>query len=108
MGNGAELNQFARVCSYFINGRAMDYLNCRHAHKRVMKYFIISGTIKCSDLNHPEYGSVNVTDYTPESSAHYKCDYGYKLVGDEYRECLYSGYWGGKQPVCKSMLIERN
>ena len=42
-----------------------------------------------------------MTGYTPGYKAHYKCDYGYKLIGEAYRECLYSGYWGGEEPVCE-------
>ena len=57
--------------------------------------------ITCQNLYDPTYGRVNVTGYTPGYKAHYKCDYGYKLVGEAYRECLYTGYWGGEEPVCE-------
>ena len=57
--------------------------------------------ITCPDLDDPRYGSVNVTGNTPGYTAHYECDYGYELVGGLYRECLYNGYWSGKEPVCK-------
>ena len=76
---------------------------CRICGSRsVIKFFMIEIIIiTCPDLYDPSYGSVNMTDNTPGSTAHYECDYGFKLVGDAYRECLYNGYWSGKEPVCK-------
>ena len=58
--------------------------------------------IRCSNLDDPRYGKVNVAGTTPKSTAHYTCDYGYKLVGNASRECLYNGYWSGKESVCES------
>ena len=49
----------------------------------------------CGKLPHPDYGKVYVKDY----SATYKCDYGYKLVGD-YRRVCKNGYWLGDAPYC--------
>ena len=57
--------------------------------------------VRCPDLYDPPYGSVNQTDNKPGSTAQYECDYGFKLVGDARRKCLYNGYWSGKEPVCK-------
>ena len=57
--------------------------------------------IRCPPLKDPPYGSVDQTGNKLGSTAHYDCDKGYKLVGDEYRECLYTGYWNGSEPVCK-------
>ena len=48
-----------------------------------------------------------MTGYTPGYKAHYKCDYGYKLIGEAYRECLYSGYWGGEEPVCERKSVKK-
>ena len=62
---------------------------------------LFSLEILCPDLTDPEYGRVNQTSNKPGSTAHYECDYGFKLVGDRYRECLYNGYWEGNEPVCK-------
>ena len=36
----------------------------------------------CPDLYDPSYGRVNVTGNTPGYMAHYKCDHGYQLAGD--------------------------
>lgn len=57
--------------------------------------------ITCPDIDDPSYGRVNVTGNTPGYTAHYKCDYGYELAGEAYRECLYNGYWSGEEPVCE-------
>ena len=71
-------------------------------------YYAISATsytvIRCQDLDDPSYGKVNVTGYTPGYKAHYKCDYGYELVGEAYRECLYNGKWSGEEPVCERKI----
>jgi hypothetical protein len=47
-----------------------------------------------------------VKGYTPGSKAHYSCDYGYQLDGDEYNTCEY-GKWVGKTPVCKRKTARR-
>ena len=62
--------------------------------------------IECPDLDDPSYGKVNVTGNTPGYEAHYKCDYGYELVGEAYRECLYNGYWSGEEPACERKLVK--
>jgi CUB/sushi domain-containing protein len=61
----------------------------------------ICAAITCQDLDDPAYGRVDVTGNGIGHKAHYKCDYGYQLVGEAYRECLHTGYWGGKEPVCE-------
>ena len=60
----------------------------------------------CPDLDDPPYGSVNVTDNTNGSTAHYECDEGFELVGDAYRECQDNGYWSGDIPMCESMYYD--
>ena len=62
--------------------------------------FLLTG-ITCPDLDDPSYGKVNVTGNIPGYKAHYKCDYGYRLVGEAYRRCLDTGYWSGEEPVCQ-------
>ena len=57
--------------------------------------------VTCPKLKDIPYGSVKMTGNKPGSTAHYKCDKGFKLVGDAWRKCLYNGYWDGKEPVCK-------
>ena len=69
--------------------------------KKLISFKCASGIIVCPYLDDPRYGSVNVADNTPGSTAHYECDKGFKLVGEEYRKCLYNGYWSGDEPVCK-------
>ena len=64
---------------------------------------MISEIVRCPRRDHPQYGAVRVTGYTPESTAYYQCRKGYDLYGDARQNCLYTGYWSGKAPVCKSM-----
>ena len=65
-----------------------------------MSFFITA--IYCPNLYNIKYGGVKVSGKTPDSKAYYYCNKGYKLVGDPWRKCQYDGYWGGKEPVCKS------
>ena len=77
-------------------------IKAAHAHTYINLFVcFLLAVITCSELDDPKYGSVSVAGNTPGYMAHYKCDYGYELVGEAYRECLLSGYWGGKEPVCK-------
>ena len=51
-------------------------------------------------LDNPDKGQVEITGQTPGSTATYTCNDGFKLVGDESRECLYDGRWNGSEPTC--------
>ena len=61
----------------------------------------------CPRLYHPHYGKVHVQyikdnygySYDYGTTAIYKCDYGYYLVGDHKRVCR-DGYWTGYAPRC--------
>ena len=55
----------------------------------------------CPKLDHPSYGKVIVTSYTPESVAYYRCQYGYKLHGSASRKCQHDGRWYGVAPTCQ-------
>ena len=68
-------------------------------------YFCIITAIICHKLAAIPYGGVKVSSYKHGSRAQYYCNKGYKLYGDEYVECLHTGYWGGKTPVCKRKCI---
>lgn len=92
---GAGKNQYASVRTVII-GHGM----CLIFHPPPPPPHIEITT--CPELDDPQYGSVNYTYNTPGATAHYKCNKGFKLVGDEYRECIHNGYWSGKEPVCKS------
>ncbi len=94
MATGVERNPSARVCSEHRIQLVVTHDN--------IHYNISSEIIKCPDLDDPPYGSVNQTGNKPGSTAHYECDYGFKLVGEEYRECLKTGYWSDDEPICKS------
>ena len=59
----------------------------------------------CEYLPHPEYGKVKHRGLKVGDKAAYSCDYGYKLVGERVRKCLYDGSWSGEEPKCtKSKL----
>ena len=34
-------------------------------------------------------------------NAHYSCEFGYVLHGDEIRECLADGHWSSDMPCCE-------
>ena len=56
--------------------------------------------VLCEYLEAPAHGSINQIDRTVGSTATYSCDHGFKLKGNEQRECLYDGTWSGDDPVC--------
>ena len=39
------------------------------------------------------------------STATYKCDDGFLLVGTTTRECLSNGQWSGNAPICKRKYL---
>lgn len=58
---------------------------------------------RCDKLDDPLYGNVKVYGYSHGSTAYYRCNSGYRLVGNAYRRCD-NGIWAGKKPVCHSTL----
>ena len=63
--------------------------------------FFLTLKVECIHLENPEYGRVYYEGVNVGDKANYSCDYGYKLVGESVRKCLYNGYWSGELPQCK-------
>ncbi len=55
----------------------------------------------CGRLDNPDNGLVTVSGVSPGSSAHYRCNTGFELVGVASRICLQSGQWSGSAPSCQ-------
>ena len=64
--------------------------------------------IKCSELSHPAYGSVNLTGTTPSSVATYTCNKGFQLYGEKIRTCSGTKGWTGTKPACRCELEGHN
>ena len=58
----------------------------------------------CPPLPLPDGGSVDVSGLTHGSTVAYTCNAGYRLIGDEIRECVY-GDWTGVAPNCTCMSM---
>ena len=58
----------------------------------------------CPSLPDPEFGMVQLTGRMIASKAIYNCSRGYRIEGDQERECLLSGMWSGNQPVCSGIV----
>lgn len=43
-----------------------------------------------------------------DSVVEYKCQYGLKLYGEQYRRCQFSGRWSGITPQCKRKILNRS
>ena len=68
-------------------------------------YMVIFGSficiaVNCGPLSHPPKGRVTTSGYSVGSTATYSCEVGYTLEGGKKRECLATGEWSGKEPVC--------
>lgn len=55
----------------------------------------------CGDLSDPADGSVTVDKTLEGGVATYKCDRGFKLVGNLTRVCEKTGQWSGGEPTCQ-------
>lgn len=64
-----------------------------------------STAVMCPILPDPEFGMVQLTGRALTSKALYSCLRGFRIVGDQERECLISGMWSGNQPVCSGIII---
>lgn len=55
----------------------------------------------CPVLNQIPNGFLNVSSYSENSVASYQCNSGYKLIGNDTRQCLLGGKWTNQEPFCQ-------
>ncbi|XP_067016849.1 sushi, von Willebrand factor type A, EGF and pentraxin domain-containing protein 1-like isoform X1 [Acropora muricata] len=55
----------------------------------------------CGDPGSPENGKKKSLVFTFKSKVYFECNYGYKLVGDKYRQCQSNQNWSGQKPTCE-------
>lgn len=60
-----------------------------------------SAAIECSSLSDIENGRVIVPSRSVGSVAHYTCNSGFALEGNESRTCQSNGQWSSAEPVCR-------
>ena len=64
--------------------------------------------IRCRPPVFPNKGFVNCSEFVNLNTVcFFECEYGYKLVGNETRQCIKNfadetvGKWTGEQPICQ-------
>ena len=62
--------------------------------------------VECDYLKDLKHGEVNHDGVYVGDNATYSCHYGYKLVGESTRKCLYDGEWSGEEPKCKKSMLD--
>lgn len=55
----------------------------------------------CPMLQQIPNGFLNVSSYSENSIATYQCNGGYKLIGNDTRQCLLGGKWTNQEPFCQ-------
>lgn len=55
----------------------------------------------CPVLQQISHGFLNVSSYSENSIASYQCNSGYKLIGNDTRQCLLGGKWTNQEPFCQ-------
>lgn len=55
----------------------------------------------CPVLHQIPNGFLNVSSYSENSIASYQCNGGYKLIGNDTRQCLLGGKWTNQEPFCQ-------
>lgn len=55
----------------------------------------------CPVLQQIPNGFLNVSSYSENSVASYQCNSGYKLIGNDTRQCLLGGKWTNQEPFCQ-------
>lgn len=55
----------------------------------------------CPMLQQISNGFLNVSSYSENSIATYQCNNGYKLIGNDTRQCLLGGKWTNQEPFCQ-------
>ena len=64
-----------------------------------------SAAIMCPILPDPEFGMVQLTGRALTSKALYSCLRGFRIMGNQERECVIPGIWSGNQPVCSGIMV---
>ncbi len=69
-------------------------------------FYFLADSVPCGDPEQPPSSQVAVEVSSSSSmSASYSCLKGFRMEGgDERRECLKSGVWGGRAPTCRGEL----
>ena len=57
--------------------------------------------MNCPSLSSPVNGKVAVSGFYLGDNATYTCTEGYKVVGNQTRECLITEEWSGEEPTCQ-------
>ena len=57
--------------------------------------------LDCGDPGYSANGTRNLTDTTEGSLVTYTCDLGYRIIGNNSRECKRDRMWSGRSPVCQ-------
>lgn len=55
----------------------------------------------CPKLNPIPNGNLNVSGFSENSIASYQCASGFKLIGNDTRQCLLGGKWTNQEPFCQ-------
>ena len=60
----------------------------------------------CMNITAPANGNITYSDnlLAVYSLATVTCDYGYELLGDQVRECLWNDTWSGTEATCECKL----
>ena len=68
-------------------------------------YFLQCLAKSCGDPGSPENGKKKSLVFTFKSKVYFECNYGYKLVGDKYRQCQSTQKWSGQKATCERRHI---
>ncbi|CAI9552716.1 unnamed protein product, partial [Staurois parvus] len=66
----------------------------------------VCAPLECSIPVAPENGMVQYTETTLDSTAQYKCNSGYELIGSDKSSCLSSKKWSNEVPQCAMILCK--
>jgi CUB/sushi domain-containing protein len=56
--------------------------------------------VNCGEVAAPANGFRVGSEFTYKKVLAFDCDPGYKLVGNQIRECQENGLWSGSRPTC--------
>ena len=66
----------------------------------IILYLLLHTAVDCGPLDPPMDGSVTLTGTVFGSVATYSCNDGFRLEGEETRECQANSLWSGRAPTC--------
>lgn len=80
----------------------LQHANVSHSTKEVVAFFFLAAI--CEEVPSIQNGQVTVSGTRPGAIATYRCNSGFRLIGQRTRVCEIDGTFSGQAPTCQRKI----